>query len=198
VGGFPPGRAVALRNVWDGRVVSARAATVVRDDPGVRTLYVPIGAPWRAPVRPDGTALRLPTGEWSLQERRWESTHVLSFAWPERPHAVLLFWDRRWRPRCWYVNLQSPLRPTATGFDYADLILDAVIAPDRASWEWKDEDELAEAIGLGLLDAPHVERLRAEGERVVRRVLDRAAPFERDWWDWRPDPGWPGPALPPD
>jgi hypothetical protein len=39
-------------------------------------------------------------------------------------------------------------------------------------------------------------RLRADGERAVRRVLDRAPPFDRDWTAWRPDPSWPVPVLP--
>ncbi len=195
---FPVGRAVALRNVWNGTIVSARGANVVRDDPATRMLYVPIDAPWMAPVRADGTPFRMPVGTWSLEERRWDSTHLLSFAWPGQPHAVLLFWDAGWQPLRWYVNLQTPLRPTPVGFDYADLVLDAVATPDRSSWEWKDEDELAEAIRHGLISAEDETRLRIDGEAAVRRILDREPPFDRDWWEWRPDPSWPAATLPRD
>lgn len=187
-----------MRNVWNGTIVSARPATVVLDDPGSQMLYVPIDSAWMAPVRTDGTALRLPVGEWSLGERRWDATHVLSFAWPSEPHAVLLFWDADWEPLRWYVNLQSPLRRTLIGFDYTDLILDAVATPDRSGWDWKDEGELAEAIRRGLIPAEDETRLRTEGEAAIRRILDREPPFDRDWWDWRPDPAWPTAVLPRD
>jgi len=32
----------------------------------------------------------------------------------------------------------------------------------------------------------------------VARVLERRAPFDREWADWRPDPSWAEPELPPD
>jgi hypothetical protein len=38
--------------------------------------------------------------------------------------------------------------------------------------------------------------MRADGERAVRRILDREPPFDRDWTTWRPDPSWPVPILP--
>jgi len=193
---FPVGRVVALRNLWNGTIVSARAANVVLDDPVTRMLYVPMDAAWMAPIRPDGTALRLPVGDWALRELRWDATHVLSFAWTDQPHAVLLFWDSSWQPQRWYVNLQTPLRRNPVGFDYTDLILDAVVQPDRSGWEWKDEAELAEAIRHGLIPSEDEAHLRAEGEAAVRRIQRREAPFDRDWWDWRPDPSWSVPELP--
>lgn len=192
---FATGSAIALRNVWEGRIVSARPVTVVHDDPTGTTLYVPLNVACMAPVRADGSSPRIPSGEWSLRARRWDA-HVLSFAWPGVPDGILLFWDPDWRPRHWYVNLQGPLRRTTVGFDYTDLILDVVMAPDRSAWEWKDEDELEQAIGEGLIPAADVPRLREGGERAVRRILDREPPFDRDWWDWRPDPSWPLPELP--
>jgi len=184
-----------MRNVWNATIVSARPANVVRDDPGSRMLYMPMDSAWMAPFRSDGIALRLPVGEWSLRERRWDA-HVLSFAWPGEPHAILLFWDESWRPRFWYVNLETPLLRTDVGFDYTDLLLDAVVAPDRSSWDWKDEDELAEAIHHGLIPAEDEDRLRAEGESAIRRIQGREPPFDRDWWTWRPNPSWPRPELP--
>jgi hypothetical protein len=195
VASFAPGEGIALRNVWRGAIVSARPAIVVRDEPSATMLYVSPGIDWWGPTRADGSALRIPSGTWSLRERRWDDTHVLSFAWPGDPNAVLLFWDGDWRPRHWYVNLEEPLRRTAIGFDYRDLLLDAVVEPDRSAWAWKDEDELADAVREGLIPADDVARLRADGEALVRRIVDRDPPFDRDWWDWRPDPAWVHPEL---
>jgi hypothetical protein len=195
VAAFATGESIALRNVWHGRIVSARPATVVRDEPSATMLYVPLGVRWWSPTRTDGSVVRIPTGAWSLRARRWDETHVLSFSWPGEPHAVLLFWDAGWRPRHWYVNLEDPLRRTEIGFDYRDLLLDAVVEPDRSRWEWKDEDELADAVRDGLVGADDTGRLRDEGERLVRRIVGLDRPFDRDWWDWRPDPAWAFPVL---
>jgi predicted RNA-binding protein associated with RNAse of E/G family len=149
------------------------------------------------PREPGGGGwLRLPRDPWELGERIWEDTHALSFAWPGRPHAVLLMWDASWTPRSWYVNLQDPLLRTPLGFDYLDLALDVIVALDRSTWSWKDEDELAEAVGRGVVSEERAAGLRPEAEALVRRILDGEPPFDRDWVGWRPDPSWGVPELP--
>jgi hypothetical protein len=71
-----------------------------------------------------------------------------------------------------------------------------VIDPDRRSWSWKDEDEVEQAVDLGLLTRDDVIGLRDAADRGRCRVMDREPPFDRDWDTWRPDPGWPVPELP--
>ena len=94
------------------------------------------------------------------------------------------------------MNLEEPLRRTAIGFDTLDHELDVIVELD-GSWRWKDEDDLAEVDPPGRdPDAEDEPRLRADGERAVRRILDREPPFDRDWTAWRPDPSWPIPVLP--
>ena len=48
----------------------------------------------------------------------------------------------------------------------------------------------------GVIPAEDEPRMRADGERAVRRILDREPPFDLDWTTWRPDPTWPIPVLP--
>lgn len=146
------------------------------------------GRPLHALVDADG---------WDTRPTPWTETHVLSFAEPGRPHAVLAFWDAAWTFLGWYVNLQTPLTPTPLGFDYLDQELDAWIDPDDASWSWKDEDELERSVRAGIWTPDDAARIRREGEAVVDRVLERRPPFDRDWRGWRPDPAWPAPELPP-
>ena len=67
--------------------------------------------------------------------------------------------------------------------DTTDLALDVTVDPD-GTWAWKDEDELAEAISLGVLDEAAAAELRAEGERVIA-----AKPWPTGWEDWRPPAG---------
>lgn len=185
---------MALREIWEGRIWSARAATVVDDSADQTTFFVPAGTIRMAPVH-GGAALRLPAKSFELAPSTSGQAHAVSFGWPDVWNGTLLFFHPDWRARNWYVNLQEPLRRTEVGFDYLDLKLDVIVGLD-GTWRWKDEDELAEAIARGLIPAEDEMRLRAEGERAVRRISEREPPFDRDWTTWRPDPAWPTPSLP--
>jgi predicted RNA-binding protein associated with RNAse of E/G family len=98
--------------------------------------------------------------------------------------------------RGWYVNLEIPLGRTELGTDRIDGALDVTVDPHRR-WQWKDEDEAAAAVEAGRLGAEQLARLRAEGERLIGLAEAGAFPFDGTWCDFRPDPGWPAPALPP-
>jgi hypothetical protein len=194
---FEPGEAVALREIWHGRLGAARPATVVRDDEDLCMFYVAPGVRWYGPdVDRPWVALKAAGSDWTLTERVWTSTHVLSFAWPRAGHAVLHFWDEAWVSRCWYVNVQEPLRRSEVGFDTSDHDLDVLIEPDRSSWRWKDEADVATGIAIGAYTAEQEAAFRREGERGLARVLGREPPFDREWDAWRPDPSWAPPRLP--
>jgi hypothetical protein len=94
------------------------------------------------------------------------------------------------------VNVERPLERFAVGFDTLDEDLDVLVAPDRSTWSWKDEDDVALGVSLGLYSDADVERFHAEGARGRDRLLEREPPFDREWADWRPDPSWPMPSLP--
>jgi hypothetical protein len=191
---FEPGEAIALREVWRGRIWSARAATVVQDQTDQTMLFIPAGARWKAAAL-GGRRLKVPQEGFELVDQPAARPTSLSFAWPSTGYAVLLFFRPNWSPEGWYVNLEDPLRRTRAGFDTLDHELDAVLELD-GSWRWKDEEELAEAIRRGVLPSDAEPRLREEGERAVRRIVDREPPFDRDWTTWRPDPSWTRPELP--
>jgi hypothetical protein len=191
-----PGDVVALREIWEGRVWYAWPAIVVLDEPNLRMLHVPAHAHCRQPVGPDGTALRLPADRWTLEEVERGPTSMLSFAFPDTPYAVILGYDQGGALLEYYVNLERPLAPSQAGFDTVDHLLDVTIAPDRSAWSWKDEDELREAIAQGIFTEEDAEWFRFWGERGVEHVLLREPPFDREWADWRPDPGWRDVSLP--
>jgi uncharacterized protein len=190
---FEPGQAVALREIWRGRVWSARPVTVVEDAEDQIMLFIPSEARWMAPFR-DGRRLKIQEPDFELVEQPYKA-HVLSFAWPGSSAAVLLFYEEDWSPSHWYVNLEDPLRHCPVGFDTLDHKLDAIVELD-GSWRWKDEDEFAEIVERGLLVPDAEQGLREEAEGAVRRLLERRPPFDRDWFGWRPDPSWPEPTLP--
>jgi predicted RNA-binding protein associated with RNAse of E/G family len=194
---WSPGDAIVLREVWRRQIWTARPATVVLDGPELLMLFVPAGVGWFAPfARSDGRPLHVPTEPWTILERTWERTNVLSFAEPGRPHAALAFWDAGWAFEGWYVNVQTPLERTRLGFDYMDQELDVVIEPDLSAWRWKDEDEAELAARLGHFTAQDLERFRVEARAWTDRIVRGRPPFERDWRSWRPDPRWTRPSLP--
>ena len=190
---FEPGESAALREIWDGRIWSARPVTVVEDAEEQIMLFIPAGAHWMAPFR-NGKRLKIQEAEYELIEQPYKA-HVLSFAWPANSAAVLLFYGSDWSASHWYVNLEDPLRRSPVGFDTLDHKLDVIVELD-GSWRWKDEDQFAEIIERGLLAPEEETLLRAEAQDAVRRIAERERPFDRDWFGWRPDPAWPTPTLP--
>ena len=123
----------------------------------------------------------------------WNSTHALRFMRSGDSHTIELFWDAAWSFLGWYVNLQAPLAIHDGRFDTTDWALDIVIEPD-GTWRWKDEEDFAEAIELGVFeDAAAAAAVRAEGERVIA-----AKPWPTGWEHWRPPQDWAPLALPED
>jgi hypothetical protein len=195
---YAPGSTVAIRELWQGLVWYARPATVVRDDATITMLHVPANVIAKEPIDLAGAPLQIPTADWSLRDAPRGATWNLSFAFPDTAYSVICGYEGGGELREYYVNLQTPLARTRTGFDTVEHILDVTIPPDRSTWAWKDEDELAVAIGAGLFTEDDAAWFRFWGERAVEHVLLREPPFDEDWSTWRPDPAWTQPALPPD
>jgi hypothetical protein len=207
-GGGPrwgPGEHILWRyrgNATD-RVHIARPATVVQDTAELLAVWVAPGTTCVRPVLSDGTSPhREPLATRFTKPRRvtrspWSGTGVLKLARPGEPWSVWLFWEPGWRFKNWYVNLEEPRLRWADGVDSEDHFLDIAVYPDR-SWEWKDEDEFAQAQHAGLMDAAQAERVRAAGRAAVELIGLWGPPFADGWERWRPDPSWQVPALPED
>jgi hypothetical protein len=188
-----PGDSVLLRTVVQGRVREALPLTLVEETGEQVALYC---APGTRNMRPTtsirhGNLTSYDDG-WDYWEDTWRDNHVLWLASFGKPHLLNLFWNGEWTFLGWYVQLQDPLRRTRFGFDTRDHALDVWVEPD-GSWEWKDEDELARAVELGLFGPEEASAARATGERVVAE-----RPWPTGWEDWRPDPAWQLPRLPED
>jgi predicted RNA-binding protein associated with RNAse of E/G family len=198
---FSSGQTIVLRELWQGRVWSARPVILVQDKPEMLALYAPPGTMMKRPktlgderIKPRNR-LR---SEWILQDELWCDYFLLRMTIPESRYSVLIFWDSPDMSfHDWYINLEDPLRRTAIGFDYLDQLLDVIVKPDLSTWSWKDEDELEEAIVLGLLSKKRASAMRKEGEKVVRWLQSGQSPFN-GWEKWRPNPSWKVPVLPED
>jgi hypothetical protein len=189
---YDPGEWIILREVHGGRTWEKRLGLVVRDEEGVIAVYTPPATPAIIAAGPDGRRLRLPGREWDLRavatpaDRAFLAVHP-----PGAAHSVLLICDAGLRLLHWYINLEDDLVRTEAGFEYTDHFLDVVVTPDLTAWSWKDEDELAEAVELGILGRDRADALYAEGRAALEALTARRSPFDEPWEDWRPPPDWP-------
>jgi hypothetical protein len=132
-----------------------------------------------------------------LIERQWADTDVLLLSLPGAAHSVYAMWETgTHRLRCWYIDLQEPLRRTPLGFDTMDHLLDIVVSPDRSEWRWKDEEELGEATAIGLYTQQQASSIRVEGQRAVAMLKASDSPYSRAWADWSAPRDWAIATLP--
>ena len=190
------GDPIVLRGVWRGQIWWVCAVTVVRDLPDLIVLYWTAGTPEKTPAKRPTVHEQL-ENQIVLVDGKWVDTDVLMLSAPGAAHSVYLMWETGTRIlRCWYVDLQEPLRRTTIGFDTMDHLLDIVINPDRSQWHWKDEDEFVEAEAIGLYSPAEAWAIRSEGEHVIACLQASRSPFYDGWENWLPPVEWKIPALP--
>jgi predicted RNA-binding protein associated with RNAse of E/G family len=190
------GDTIVMRGILKGKLWWASPAYVVQDSSEIIALYWPVGTPTKSPIRRPTVRDEL-ENRVELEDRNWTDNNILSLNIPGAAYSIELMWEARTGSlRCWYVHLQEALRRSSMGFDTMDQMLDIVIRLDRTEWHWKDEDEFAEAEAIGVYSPEKAKAIRAEGERVIRRLRTNAAPFCDGWEEWRPPGGWTIPKFP--
>lgn len=180
-----------------------RPVTVIEDSPRLLAVWMAGGTVCVKPQLADGTPIHhQPLATRYTKPRvtvrsHWHGTGVVKLARPGDPWSIWLFWERGWRFKNWYVNLEEPLTRWYGGVDSEDHFLDLEVFPDR-SWRWRDEDEFEQAQLVGLLSAEQAERVREAGRSALAMVREWGSPFTDGWERWRPDPCWSLPSLPHD
>lgn len=195
-----PGAHVVTREIVHDKVWTVRPVTVVRDDPDLIALYMAPGTIYKHPRLPDRDEIPklLIARDWRLVDVAWTGGGALYLSRPGEQAMVVAFWhEDHVTLRSWYVNLQTPLVRSRLGFEYLDLALDIVISPDRATWRWKDEEDLAVLVERGLISPERAGALRALGERIVATRHDPDSLLAVGWERWRPPPEWHLPTVPP-
>lgn len=199
------GEAIALREIWKGRVCMAAPYRVVADRDDLTAVYMAPGSVMKKSTGADGKLLRMPEDEWGFRDDTWVGQNgLLRLTRPGQRWSVLLStwppgrggWGRGFDG--WYINLEEPLRRSRIGFDYKDQLLDVLLSADLSTFRWKDEDELGEAIRRGMLPAELERELREEGERAVAAARAGDPLFDASWRTWRPPEDWTLPVLPAD
>ena len=195
---FSPGQTIVLRQVVCGKIWSAGPEIVVQDTPELLALFIMPGETIKLPVTCSGERIKprcKVSGEYIIKDVAWGKNYCLRLKIPGSDYSVELFFSLDMVFLAWYVNMESPFRRITSGFEYTDEELDVILKPDFSSWQWKDEDEFAEAIEYGITSPDRAAHLRAEGERVAKWIQSGKSPFN-DWEKWRPDPSWKAPVLP--
>ncbi|MEU9856100.1 DUF402 domain-containing protein [Streptomyces sp. NPDC047974] len=201
---FRTGETVVRRGLFpDGRIAYVQCGRVVHDDDRGLLTWVAAGSATLRRETPDGT----PTRSWPryramdvptlLAPGTWEPYGTLMLTRPGERHSVWWSFDRDGAFVGWYVNLESDAGRGPSGTDHVDHALDLLVAPDRRSWRWKDEEEFADLTGRpGFWDLAGAAEVRAEGERMAALASAGTFPFDGTWRDFRPGPDWGPSTLP--
>ena len=196
--GWSPDAHVVFRHVWFDRILAAFPVTVVDDTPKRISVYIAPGTQFmRLNCTRDEYLRVIASRKWDLVEDTWRDLHMLWTSVPGQACSVWTIWDEKWQHQGWKVNPEAAWKRTSIGFDTTDHALDVAIAPDF-SWTWKDEDEFAEAIRLGLLTQNEATAVRDEAEKVLDRLLTTGRIEAERQAAWRPDSTWSVPSLPPE
>ena len=186
------GDIVLKRSIYRSNVRWTFPHRVVGEWDGRIGIYCGPGNQGRAMRRgPDGYLRRWMTDAPPF-DTEWEQTHVLRFEREGARHSIEIYWTTAWKQMSWYVNLQTPVVFNGRFIDTTDQALDVLAFPD-GTWRWKDEDELEEAVELGIWSKAEAAEIRAEGERVIAEH-----PWPTGWEGWRPPEAWTPLGLPRD
>jgi Protein of unknown function (DUF402) len=175
--------------------------TVVRDDERGLVAWLAPGTERLKAILPNGKPLRAAepgerfVGRQATARGQWEGPGILRIAPLEVPWSIWLFWDEQWVFDGWYVNLEAVHHRDGPHLLSSDRVLDVWISHDGVA-ALKDEDELEGAVAEGAFTAEEAKAFRRDARTALDAFEAGGFPFDEQWQDWRPDPGWERPVLP--
>lgn len=201
---FSPGDHVVYRGVHiddSGRtggpvIADLKPAIVLEHSSQHLHLFTPAGSRTMVsrPI-PPGRPKPWGPGEWELVPASWDRWNAVFHHVAGEWRATWLLWSPRWEFLGWYVNLQEPVWQTRWGFDFRDLQLDIVVAPDR-SWRWNDEHDLQRSVASGLIGSGAESEIRRSAAGAVMAIESGGPPFDDASTRWWPTGETIVPALP--
>jgi predicted RNA-binding protein associated with RNAse of E/G family len=200
---FLPGQTVLVREIWQGKIWTAKPAIVVQDTAELIALFIPASIHCKRHCGLHGDRITVDerkNNQWKLRDVIQDSSYYyIRLTIPGESYSLLVFWNTSDNSlRHWYINLEdpeNPMRRTGIGFNCFDQILDVIIQPNLKDWRWDDEEELQEAIKVGLISPEGAKSLYAKGEEIRDLIMSGKSIFN-GWEHWKPDPSWNMPVLP--
>jgi len=196
-GRWSHGDKIIYRGLWKGSIYWALPVTVVQDSKDAIALYWPAGTPVKRP-KTRATIEELSTKPYpEISDSYWTDTDILLLCNEGKPYSINSMRSAEsGELLCWYVNIQAPLHRIDIGFETEDLLLDVVFQPDLSTWKLKDEDELDDALKLGLFDNQSVSEIRAAAEDAIKSITSGTSPVNSNWSSWTPPELWDIPEMP--
>lgn len=197
---FASGESIVWRSIdRDARhVQTVWPWTVVRDEPDLIVLYLPVGTIGKQRTGDRGGPRDRMMVRWDggYRDRPWHSVNVIRLYREEDDFSLWLARDGATGDVAWrYINLEDPWRRTSIGFDSCDRWLDLGAWPGE-DWQWKDEDEIEWLVANGRLGQDVAAAIRASGERALALVRGGERGIARKWSTWRAEPSWQVPTIP--
>lgn len=188
---------IMYRGRWKGSIYWALPVTVIQDDSSKVVLYWPAGTPCKRPAKRATIPELLNPPYPALSDSFWTDTDILMLCEIGKPYSInRMTSTKNGELLCWYVNIQAPIQRIDIGFETEDLLLDVVFEPDLSSWKLKDEDELIEAVNLGIFDQQEEEEIRLAAQESISNIMSDKSPINKKWMYWTPPTSWDIPVMP--
>jgi hypothetical protein len=151
---------------------------------------------------PEGTKL----WRWNIEQQQFREPNIsrgdsIRLFFPGKRYEVSLFYETGSEPAPhveyffpgvtgrfygWKIDLASPFVRTEVGIDMIDETLDIMVSPD-GSFRWKDEDQMAIFVELGMYSSEEAGAIRSIGDEVIDLIERRLPPFDERWREWHPE-----------
>ena len=186
---FAHGTSVVYRELWGDRVMTAIPMRVVRDGDHETVLHLAAGTRFRAGRAPDGGPIRK-LDDWISVRRTWTGGSANRIVPADCWHSVDIEFDADRKLVGYYVNIQTPVTRTASGFDTIDLVLDLVVLP-TGTIRFKDVDDFETAVSDGHVAPDVVDRVRDEAAQLSNALeVQGEIAGMKQWASWRPPHSW--------
>ena len=187
---WPKGKTIILRNIArsDGTVTTAIPARCLGDSGKYLAVYTAKDTLFKnnyvvpAAKRAGAVGSFPASAARSYQSLTWRYDTVRLYL-PATFYSVWFFYGEQGEFRS-YGNLEAPFVRTPIGIDTRDYALD-VVANAQGQWHWKDEEEFAQRLAVGIDSAAHQARVRAAGKDFIQRLENNLFPFDQHWQTWR-------------
>lgn len=185
------GKTVVLRNIArsDGTVTTAIPSICIKDSEKYLATYIAKDTLFKNNYtipqnkRVEAVTSSKVSAQRTYKELAWWHDTIRLYI-PNTFYSVWFFYNNHGDFTSYYGNLESPFLRTPIGIDSRDYGLD-VVANAQGEWQWKDEDEFAKRLEIGIDSIDHQARIRAAGTDFIDRLEHNKFPFDLNWQKWK-------------